>query len=327
MHVMQVRATLSAIVVGDCVSMSPFVRVPPHLIARSGTAKQPRKVPTAPPQPNRLGIGEFFHPSVFDKPRLYAQFEFLRIVEEAAPFVLADLAESVRPAYEELRQRVSDSELLNLRSLSLRKLARSQARKYKSSAIALQRWASRHFMNADWILDSALRTLFHWTGARLSPPLQFDRNWDSGSVQPEWNVEPICISSQGWDIANESKASFVRRINQQFRQYLTGGPNSTGYIQSNEHRAIESGWEKTPEIRKSGRGGDVLRHFEWLVQWQVLGMSSTDIAAKYKLAERPRKAVKLSDAKLRRQKAAYRTVHDGISKAAHLIDLPLRAKR
>jgi len=148
--------------------------------------------------------------------------------------------------------------------------------------------------------------------------------------------QAFSFSDFGWRIANETRKAFVQRVRAEFNS------NLAGYVRRVERRAEDAGWTKTPEIRKSRKDSDPFRHFEWLVRWQCQGWTSTEIAKEYSLGN-PRKAKSTkrpteipasshgasergsyaaqSD---RRRKAAYRTVHDGLTKAAQLLDLPLR---
>ena len=182
-----------------------------------------------------------------------------------------------------------------------------------------------------------LRTLFHWTGrivASHGAQLRFSAPILANLVTVE--EVPFSFSDFGWIITNETKKAFVARTKAHFNSHLTG------YVTRLKRRAEEAGWKKTPAIRKSGKHPDSFRHFEWLVRWQCQGWTTTQIAKKYGLGN-PRKAKSAkrsavgsgsgkrnhvrsvyADHSDRRRKAAYRTVHDGLTSAAQQLDLPLR---
>lgn len=82
--------------------MAPFLPVAPKK-KRADTAHESKStsLPIAPP--TRIGFGEYFHPTLYDKAGLYAQLEFIGKIEVFGQAVLVDLAESVRPNYERVR--------------------------------------------------------------------------------------------------------------------------------------------------------------------------------------------------------------------------------
>jgi hypothetical protein len=316
--------------------MAPFVRAAPKKRLAEMTDK-PKSKPLSVAQPTRLGFGEYFHPTLFNKAALYARFEFLAKIEQLAPKVLVDLAESVRPAYEQLRSTIEEAELLSLNSEALRKRAESDRNEFATLLKSLDEWLEGQHLNADWVRDTALATLFGWTGRVIqghqlrfgSPPYS--------AVNPLRPDELLfSFSDYGWTVTNETRNRFVARVRAEFESTLAG------YISRIEDRLEEQGWKKTPEIRKAENDSDSFRHFEWLVRWQCQGWTTTQIAKKYGLGNQRKAisakksaAIRHSGARAekgagyavesdRRRKAAYRTVHDGLTKAAHLLDLPLR---
>ena len=90
--------------------MAPFLPIAPK---KKGADKAHKSKSTSPPvaPPTRIGFGEYFHPTLFDKAGLYARLEFIGKIEELAQEVLVDLAESVRPNYERVRTTIDQSEL------------------------------------------------------------------------------------------------------------------------------------------------------------------------------------------------------------------------
>jgi hypothetical protein len=316
--------------------MAPFIPVAPKK-KRADTAQDSKSTSLPVAQPTRIGFGEYFHQTLFDKAGLYARLEFIGKIEELAQEVLVDLAKSVRPHYERVRTTMDQSELLPLDAETLRQLAKNGRNEFASLLAALEGWIERHNLNAEWVRDMVLRTLFHWTGKIVvvqGQRLQFTAPI-SGPNSKMAEV-PFSFSESGWRITDETRATFFARITAEFDSYLAG------YMSRVESRAEEAGWTRATQIRKSEKGADVFRHFEWLVRWQCQGWTTTEIANQYGLGN-PRKAKSAKKPALsagspkradepstyanesdRRRKAAYRTVHDGIKKAALLLDLKRR---
>jgi hypothetical protein len=316
--------------------MAPFIPVAPK---KKGVDKAHKSKSTSLPvaQPTRIGFGEYFHPALFDKAGLYARLEFIGKIEVFAQEVLVDLAESVRPNYERVRNVMDQSELLSLDAEILRNLAKNGRNEFASLLTVLEAWIERHSLDAEWVRNMAFRTLFHWTGRNVvvqGRPLRFMAPVSATNSQM---IEvPFSFSDFGWRTANETRKAFVQRVRAEFNS------NLAGYVRRVERRAVDAGWTKTPEIRKSGKDSDPFRHFEWLVRWQCQGWTTTKIAKEYGLGNaRKAKSTKRSAEihnsndgesergtytaqRDRRRKAAYRTVHDGVTKAAQLVDLPLR---
>jgi hypothetical protein len=316
--------------------MAPFIPVAPKKQRADKAHKSnPTSLPVAPP--TRIGFGEYFHPTLFDKAGLYAQFEFIRKIEELAQEVLVDLAESVRPNYERVRTTMDQSKLLSLDAETLRNLAKNDRNEFASLLASLEAWTERHSLNADWVRNMVLRTLFHWTGRNVvvqGQPLQFSAPTPAkNSLMAEL---PFSFSDYGWRITDETRNAFVARVTAEFNSHLAG------YVRRVESRAEEAGWKRTPQIRKSGKDSDAFRHFEWLVRWQCQGWTTTKIARQYGPGNsRKGKSAKTTTvisgsgagardrstyaarSDLRRQ-AAYRAVHKGLLKAARLLALPLR---
>lgn len=316
--------------------MAPFL---PRAPKKKRADKAHESKSTSPPlaAPTRIGFGEYFHPTLFDKAGLYARLEFIGKIEELAQEVLVDLAESVRPNYERVRSIIDQAEPLSLDAEILRHLAKNGRDEFAPLLAALEGWIERHSLNAEWVRNMALRTLFHWTGKIVvvqGQPLRFMAPISANNS--EIIEQPFSFSDYGWRITNETRTTFIARITAEFNSYLGG------YLSRVESRAEGAGWTRTPQIRKSEKDSDLFRHFEWLVRWQCQGWTTTEIAKEYGLGN-PRKPKSAKESTEipgsahsagkrasyaaqsdRRRKAAYRTVHDGLTKAAHLLDLPLR---
>ena len=118
--------------------------------------------------PTRIGFGEYSHPTLFDKAGFYARLEFIGKIEELAQEVLVDLAKSVRPNYERVRTILDQSELLSLDAETLRNLAKNGRNDFASLQAALEAWIESHILDAIWVRNMVLRTLFHWTGRNVA---------------------------------------------------------------------------------------------------------------------------------------------------------------
>jgi hypothetical protein len=227
--------------------------------------------------------------------------------------------------------------LLSLEVETLRQFATNGRNDFGGLLAALEAWTERYSLNADWVRNMGLRTLFHWTGRIVvakGQRLQFSAPI---SVTKPGSAEiPFSFSASGWRITDETRNAFAARVTAEFKSYLAG------YEKRVRRQAEEAGWTKTPQIRKSEKGPDAFRHFEWLVRWQCQRWTTAEIGKEYDLGN-PRKTksakrsteIPYSDhapsergsyaaQSDRRRKAAYRTVRDGLTKAADLLDLPLR---
>lgn len=315
--------------------MAPSIPEAPKKVGEEPRESKPTSLPL--PPPTRIGFGEYFHPALYNKPTLYGQLEFIRKIETLVPDVLVDLVESVRPAYEQLRTVVPESDLISLNSGALRTLAETRRNEFAPVLVALDTWTERWHLDADWARDMALTTLFGWTGTVIRGN-QLKFAWPSISaanpLKPEEQL--FSFSDYGWIVTRETRNEFVARIRAEFEFKLAG------YVKRVDSKAKNAGWKKTPEIRQSAKGADLFRHFEWLVRWQVQKWTTTQIAAKYGIGNRRKKKSAhqstviagfnnpASDSEIfsaekdLHRKSRHQTVHDRLERAAELIDLPLR---
>jgi hypothetical protein len=72
--------------------MAPFLPKAPKK-KRADTAQESKSTSLPVAQTTRIGFGEYFHQTLFDKAGLYARLEFIGKVEELAQEVLVDLAQ------------------------------------------------------------------------------------------------------------------------------------------------------------------------------------------------------------------------------------------
>ena len=279
-------------------------------------------------QPTRVGVGEYYHPTKYPKVALYGRIYFLDKIEILAPEVLKSLASAVRMHYEPLRRDFDPFEFLTLRSEGLRRrIAEGQA-ELLPLRDSLQLWCEQFHLDADWVRDIALNTLYHWTGEVIT--VGESHGWSIGASHGE---EPLndgerafSYSHRGWEMTYTTKNNFIRQIRADFENRLNG------YLRSAEEKAKNEGWKKTPALRKTGKQADVYRHVEWLVRWQVQQWETSRIAAEYGLGKKRKTtkptaataAITNAEEKTRKSQSAYKTVRDAISKAAKLIELPLR---
>jgi hypothetical protein len=248
---------------------------------------QPRK-PNPITPPKRLGVGEYFHPTLYDKATIWARLEFLALIERLAEGVLVDLATNVRPFYESQRHTLPYHELLTLSSDRLRKLADARVGEFDLLQESVE---EKYHLKADWVRDTSLRTLWHWTGARIVVPnrtLLFTPLSNSGANPLTPEQMRISFSDYGWEMTNETRSAFVKRIQTSFESFLDE------YVALADKRAIKAGWKKTPALRRSARNSDTLRHLEWFVRWQIQEWTTTQIADEYGLGyARTRKSPKI----------------------------------
>ncbi|MGZ3566024.1 MAG: hypothetical protein ACXWM4_10865, partial [Gemmatimonadaceae bacterium] len=142
--------------------MAPFIPAARKKLTEKARKSKPSSLPVEPP--TRLGFGEYHFPTHFNKAALYARLEFIQKIEELAQEVLVSLAESVRPAYERLRTEIGEGELLSLNAETLRSLAKHGRKDFGALLEGLEDWIDRYHLDAEWVRNMALRTLFHWTG-------------------------------------------------------------------------------------------------------------------------------------------------------------------
>ena len=281
-------------------------------------------------QPTRVGVGEYYHPIKHPKVALYGRFEFLRKIETLAPEVLDSLASAVRMHYEPLRHEMDSFQLLALRSESLRERIAAGQKSLLPLNAALQSWCEQFHLDANWVRDFALNTLYHWTGEVIN--VTEGHGWTFGGSRAEEVLSEaertFSFSHRGWEMTYTTKNNFIRQIRADFERRLAG------YVHTAEEKAKADGWKKTPALRKTAKESDVYRHIEWLVRWQVQQWEASRIADEYGGLGKKRKTARIDPAvaatkvraeeRTRKSQSSYKSVHDAISKAAKLIELPLR---
>lgn len=285
--------------------------------------------PIAPWRPTRVGVGEYFHPIKHPKALLYGRFEFLRKIEALAPEVLKSLASVVRMHYEPLRREIDSFQLLTLKSENLRQNITEGKTSFLPLNTALQSWCDQFYLDADWVRDFALNTLYHWTGDTII--VKESHGWTlGGSIADEVLSESeraFSYSHSGWEMTYTTKNDFIRQMRADFESRLAG------YVHTAEEKAKADGWKKTPALRKADKRSDVYRHVEWLVRWQIQQWETSRIADEYGLGKKRKTpqtdsavatAKTRADERTRKSQSGYKSVHDAISKAAKLIELPLR---
>ena len=284
----------------------------------------------------RLGHGEFFHPTQYDKPRFWAQMTFLKLVEKHAPEVLQALDEDVRPDYRRALATLIDREqelienefqryyealdknagpdchpsatlypdqllgplaIVPWKTISDESVL-SQRPAIRPLAESLLAWSVGFDLAADWVRDAALRTLYDWERVKKWEPLSWGY-LSYGGTLPFTNKETLFeFSHRGWEMTTQTRQEFEADIRRDFQAALSQ------YGDGLEQLAVDGGWQRSPELRPSKRNENPLRHLEWLVCWQVQGESKYDIALSYDVE--------------------FTTVRDGLKKAAGYIGLEVR---
>ncbi len=224
-----------------------------------------------------------------DQARTNLRLGFLRAVRDHAPEVLADLAGEPLARYRPVQQFDRDNHLYQELELEADILHHPLFQPFWES---LRAWGHRWNLVADWCLQRALLTLREWTW------------WPEDANQDDWGhmgiLTLLAIAPQecclvfghwGWHPELTTWSAAEREIREDFEAYLAT------YREGMERLARERGLVPAPAKRTA-------EHYEWLVLYQVKGLSY------YQIAQR---------ACRERQ-----TVTDGVKSTAALIGLPLR---
>jgi hypothetical protein len=210
------------------------------------------------------------------QPVQHCRLIFLARIESVAPEVLQSLHDDVLPAYaawaegapphyrhwttvcgfaDRLREltadRISDA------------LALLGAPDPRPVVVALRTWGERFGLLDNWIMDDALSTLHWWA---MYPPKRLEWHADGwGTMVPEF--PPLTLS---WEPTFTTWAEFERHAHRELRRYRA------------EVEAVADGYGLRPAPTKRG---DVTRHFDWLVHYQVNGSSYAQIAVEYDVGD------------------------------------------
>ena len=250
----------------------------------------------------RLG-GEFFHPGEGEKPKWTAQMAFLKLVEKCAPEVLQVLDENVRPDYKRaFTGRDDPDELLGpLRTIRWSVICDetilSQHPTIHPLVHSLRTWSAHFHLDADWVRDAALCTLFDWERGGWDPITwgYLSRVGRTLLTDKETLFE---FSHRGWEVTFQSRADIASEIRGQFEDRLSA------YLNRLEQVALERGFKPSPEWRSGRDKESPMRHLEWLVRWQVQTWAKSQIAQTYNVTET--------------------AVRDGLKKTAAYVGLELR---
>ena len=163
---------------------------------------------------------------------------------------------------------------------------------------ALDGWATRWRLHADWITDTTIRTMLYWHRV----PDQVGEEWQP--LLPGWPGalhvgDPPFEFHANWEPTIEERSGAKRRITEQFHAELKT------FLDGVEARASERGFVA------AGRSEAKDEHMHWLVRYQALGQKFTEIAATITPAD---------------PEASRKTVSLGVQRASDLVGLPLRER-
>jgi hypothetical protein len=195
----------------------------------------------------RYGMGEYASQEMID---FEARLIFIRTLNTKAPQVAQALFDQVLPVY---RKDYPENKPSWRRSLNIK----------PDSETALIDWMDRFYLNEKWMRDCALGTLRMWA----DNPKMKNRELIIDPYSAEWNPEQFVTT---WQPLEETITKAKERIEDELDRYLA-------HI---EKLAEKQGWKKNKQLRQK-MTGDFLHHFEWLVMYQVEGLSYPEIAEKY----------------------------------------------
>jgi hypothetical protein len=164
---------------------------------------------------------------------------------------------------------------------------------------ALNTWATRHNLNADWCKDTALRAFEYWT----TSPEDYDSDyWEGG----DWRDVPMKfgdasdISHRLFEFSHSvdgllwsTREQIIAELRSEFESAVTAYLNHLDSIMQ------ESGYAVSPKKRSPD-------HFLWFIRYQVQRRSQNDIAQVFN-QERT-------------------TVRDALRTISDLIKLPIRER-
>jgi hypothetical protein len=231
-----------------------------------------------------LGTGEYSHPSNITS---LAQSTFIRLLRSEAEEVINDL-EEVWPIY--LEALATCDRIINYRQLA-----------EDPSCVplneALNSWAAKYNLDADWCKDTALRAFEYWGTA----PEDYDTDyWEGGG----WTDVPMEIGDSP-DFAERSftfshsidgliwstREQIVSELRSEFERVVSD------YVNHLENVLRDAGHTISPKKRSAD-------HFIWFIRYQVQKKSQNKIVQEFNQDRT--------------------TVRDGIHSIAELIKLPLR---
>jgi hypothetical protein len=287
----------------------------------------------------KLG-GEFRHPEK-DRTQFEARRMFLRAVEEMVPETLQDLWDEVMPVYwdvwsktEPAPRKVKPGNPRGARKIEVRDRPpwiRNRFSKGEWEAVegplltlreSLQRWAEKFNLREDWILDTALRTLFFWIHGkkeRHREAIEEGAPEGAGDIEaamalpgvfadPEYVFTPDRppFEAEGWDPFVELEDHFRDRLEKTLEAYIK------------DRRTRDDSVPETPNrgFKRSRHGGPLRKHLEWLILYQVRKKSYQAIAEEVNVG---------NPGLTRRDQTGRGTVTRGVKAASELLDLSLRS--
>ena len=276
------------------------------------TRDPPKAVNMAPRgKRSRLGYGEFAPPGEQSLSTWEARRIFFDKIEDLAPRVLRALHEDVFPHYEPPLEWAVDDELaaqeryeeVKCRLLLLIRGSSEQdvySRMEEDPALKdrLVMWATKFHIYEDWVLKSALGTLAFWSLGASSLTWIHPAPLQSSALTDD--ERRFAFEHPGWypELLTQEQAEANIR--------LVFDASLRLYFERIEALAKDRGLKRTP-TKRSRSGQSALRHFEWLVRWQVQGWTQQRIANEADLED-------------------VKTVAAGIKAAADAIGLTRKSK-
>jgi hypothetical protein len=257
-------------------------------------------------------LPEFVYPTPYqDWTLAWARSEFLGILGEEAPETREDLRARVSPTLQSAWKLVP-LVLFDSQTIGQEEVVRSTpeavqwfySARDKSDprvmplALELGAWMSTHNLAADWILDSALRTLLAWRlGAEWLEAHELIALWPAWRGALGKDEQRLQIEG-GWEPTIESRASARRRLLAHAKSEIDS------FLENGIRLAQQRGFVRPAASRCPSE------HLRWLVRYQVVGQTFTEIAR--------------DDGHIDPEDSGRKAVAFGAKQAAALVGLPLR---
>ena len=131
---------------------------------------------------------------------------------------------------------------------------------------ALLQWATTFNALAEWLLDTALRTMDGW---RRVPEWRARHQWDTLIISSSEVVcgKPFTFAYNGWELQSFTWPVYCESVRRQFESALADYEKSARLLAQSEG------------LRRSPRNHSPI-NFDWFVLYQFAGMASTEIASR-----------------------------------------------
>ena len=230
---------------------------------------------------SRLGFGELSTPDVA---RFVGRVEFFAAIERVAGDVLVELRATVLPLYSDAMQnsppdthsdmpsvilltatgKYTQESLLSVTSWALLQQSRAASSHLTALHDGIDAWSNRYYLTDDWFRESLFRILGGWHRGEAS--------WSyPGSVG--WSDQSFVVSGAGLDgfaLRGLKAPPPYNPLIQTRDQYRA---DIEQYCQKQERRV----YKILPDVANT-RNLKRPAHYDWLVQYQVLGWNYTEVA-------------------------------------------------